>query len=91
MTAPVLYQQGAHTYSTRFYSGGTESFSAQAAKPPVLPRYTRPPLLWVLEFSLPFSGDPQVCARLLAIPALLGLWRVQLDFLSASASFALRV
>ena len=46
VAAPVLYQQGTHTYSTRFYSGETQSFSAQAVKPPVLRRYTRPLFLW---------------------------------------------
>ena len=30
VAAPVLYQQGTHTYSTRFHSGTTQSFSAQA-------------------------------------------------------------
>ena len=46
VAAPVLYQQGTHTYSTKFYSGETQSFSAQAVKPPVLRRYTRPLFLW---------------------------------------------
>jgi hypothetical protein len=49
----LLYQQGAHTYSTRFYSGWTKSFSAQAVKPPVLRRYTRPLLLW--DFGIFFA------------------------------------
>ncbi len=34
VAAPVLYQQGTHTYSTRFHSGTTQSFSAQAVTPP---------------------------------------------------------
>ena len=34
VAAPVLYQQGTHTYSTRFHSGTTQSFSAQAVAPP---------------------------------------------------------
>ena len=32
VAAPVLYQQGTHTYSTRFHSGTTQSFSAQAGR-----------------------------------------------------------
>jgi hypothetical protein len=46
VAAPVLYQQGTHTYSTRFYSGTTQSFSAQAATPPRPRGYLRPILVW---------------------------------------------
>jgi hypothetical protein len=46
VAAPVLYQQGTHTYSTRFHSGTTQSFSAQAAAPPDPRGYGRPLLLW---------------------------------------------
>jgi hypothetical protein len=46
VAAPVHYQQGTHTYSTRFHSGTTQSFSAQAAAPPRLRGYIRPFLLW---------------------------------------------
>ena len=46
VAAPVLYQQGTHTYSTRFYSGTTQSFSARAVTPPNPRRYTRPFFLW---------------------------------------------
>ncbi len=42
VAAPVLYQQGTHTYSTRFHSGTTQSFSAQAAAPPDPRGYVRP-------------------------------------------------
>ena len=38
VAAPVLYQQGTHTYSTRFHSGTTQSFSAQAVTPPASSR-----------------------------------------------------
>ena len=34
VAAPVLYQQGTHTYSTRFHSGTTQSFLARAVAPP---------------------------------------------------------
>ena len=46
VAAPVLYQQGTHTYSTRFHSGTTQSFSAQAATPPRPRGYLRPFLVW---------------------------------------------
>ena len=46
VAAPVLYQQGTHTYSTRFYSGTTQSFSARAATPPRPKGYMRPLLVW---------------------------------------------
>jgi hypothetical protein len=46
VAAPVLYQQGTHTYSTRFRSGTTQSFSAQAVTPPRPRGYLRPMLGW---------------------------------------------
>ena len=46
VAAPVLYQQGTHTYSTRFHSGTTQSFSARAVAPPRPRGYLRPFLLW---------------------------------------------
>jgi hypothetical protein len=46
VAAPVLYQQGTHTYSTRFHSGTTQSFSAQGAAPPDPRGYGRALLLW---------------------------------------------
>jgi hypothetical protein len=46
VAAPALYQQGTHTYSTRFYSGTTQSFSAQAVAPPRPRGYVRPFLIW---------------------------------------------
>ena len=47
VAAPVLFQQGTHTYSTRFLSGTTQSFSAQAAAPPRPRGYIRPFALWI--------------------------------------------
>lgn len=47
VAAPVLFQQGTHTYSTRFLSGTTQSFSAQAAAPPRPRGYIRPFVLWI--------------------------------------------
>jgi hypothetical protein len=46
VAAAVLYQQGTHTYSTRFHSGTTQSFSAQAVAPPRSRGYLRPFLVW---------------------------------------------
>ena len=46
VAAPVLYQQGTHTYSTRFHSGTTQSFSAQAVTPPRVRGFLRPLLVW---------------------------------------------
>ena len=64
VAAPVLYQQGTHTYSTRFHSGTTQSFSAQAVAPPRPRGFLRPFLLWgpaIALFSLwgPSSGSAQ--------------------------------
>ena len=47
VAAPVLFQQGTHTYSTRFLSGTTQSFSAQAAAPPSPRGYIRTFVLWI--------------------------------------------
>lgn len=47
VAAPVLFQQGTHTYSTRFLSGTTQSFSAQAAAPPRPRGYIRSFVLWI--------------------------------------------
>jgi hypothetical protein len=46
IAAPVMYQQGTHTYSTRFSSGTTQSFSAHAVAPPRPRGYVRTLLLW---------------------------------------------
>lgn len=46
VAAPVVYQQGTHTYSNRFNSGTSQTFAAQAVAPPRPRRYTRPLLLW---------------------------------------------
>ncbi len=46
VAAPLVYQQGTHTYSTRFGSGTTQSFSAQATAPPHPRGYRRPFLVW---------------------------------------------
>src|SRR5260370_35678557 len=48
VAAPVIYQQGTHTYSTRFSSGTTQSSSAHAAAPPDPRSYKRPILFWGL-------------------------------------------
>lgn len=55
VAAPFVYEQGTHTYSTRFSSGTTQSFSAQAAAPPRPQGYLRSFALWVpaiIFFSL---------------------------------------
>jgi hypothetical protein len=46
VAAPVLYQQETRTYSGTFYSGTTQSHSAQAVAPPNARGYIRPFLLW---------------------------------------------
>ena len=54
VAAPIVYQQGTHTYSTRFGTGTTQSFFAQAAVPPSPRGYVRPIVLWgpvILIFS----------------------------------------
>ncbi len=55
VAAPLVYGQGTHTYSTRFSSGTTQSFSAQSASPPRPQGYFRPIVLWgpaAIFFSL---------------------------------------
>jgi hypothetical protein len=55
VAAPVLYQQETRTYSGTFYSGTTQSSSAQAVAPPKARGYIRPILLWgpvILFFSV---------------------------------------
>jgi hypothetical protein len=46
VAAPVVYQEGTRTYSGTFYSGTTQSYSAQAVAPPKARGYMRPFLLW---------------------------------------------
>jgi ribosomal protein S27AE len=54
LAAPLVYQQGTHTYSTRFRSGTTQSFSAQAAAPPDPRGYGRPLVLWAIPICFTF-------------------------------------
>lgn len=57
VAAPLLYQQGTHTYSGPFYSGVSQSHTAQAVAPPKPRGYIRPLLLWgfwILLFSILF-------------------------------------
>ena len=53
VAAPVVYQQGTHSYSNRFGSGTTQSFSARVVAPPSPRRYVRPLFLW--GFGIAFS------------------------------------
>ena len=53
VAAPLVYQQGTHTYSTRFRSGTTQSFSAKVVAPPSPRRYARTFFLW--GFGIIFS------------------------------------
>jgi hypothetical protein len=46
VAAPVLYEQGTRTYSGTFYSGTTQSYSAQAVTPPLPRGYLRPFIVW---------------------------------------------
>jgi hypothetical protein len=46
VAAPVLYQQGTRTYSGTFYSGTSQSLSAQSVAPPLPRRYIWPVLSW---------------------------------------------
>jgi hypothetical protein len=55
VAAPLVYQQGTHTYSNHFGRTTTQSVSAQAAAPPRPRGYLRPVIVWgpiVLFFSL---------------------------------------
>src|SRR3954470_2572444 len=53
VAAPVVYQQGTHTYSNRFGSGTSQSASAKVVTPPTPRRYVRPLFLW--GFGILFS------------------------------------
>jgi hypothetical protein len=46
VAAPLLYQQGTHSYSSMFTRGVSQSVSALAASPPQPKGYLRPLLLW---------------------------------------------
>ena len=46
VAAPLIYQRGTHTYSTRLGYGTTQSFSARAWRPPQPHGYVRPLLMW---------------------------------------------
>ena len=68
VAAPVLYQQGTHTYSTRFYSGTTQSHSAQAAAPPDPRGYGRPLLFWGIPICFTFFWGFAGLGRILGHP-----------------------
>jgi hypothetical protein len=46
VAAPVVYHEGTRTYSGTFYSGTTQSYSAQAVAPPKPRGYIRPFIVW---------------------------------------------
>ena len=46
VAASVLHEQGTRAYSGTFYSGMSQSFSAQSVAPPNARGYIRPFLLW---------------------------------------------
>jgi len=46
VAAPLVYQQGTHTYSNRFSRTTSQSASAQAAAPPRPRSFLRPILVW---------------------------------------------
>jgi hypothetical protein len=44
--APIVYREGTRTYTGTFYSGTTQSYSAQAVAPPKPRGYIRPFVVW---------------------------------------------
>lgn len=68
VAAPVMYQQGTHSYSNRFSSGTTQSFSAQAAAPPDQRGYKRPLLLWGIPVCFTFFWGFAGLSRILDHP-----------------------
>ena len=54
VAAPLLYAQGTRNYSGPFYSGTSQSFSAQAVAPPPPRGYGRPLLIWGIPICLTF-------------------------------------
>jgi len=68
VAAPLVYQQGTHTYSTRFSSGTTQSFSAQAAAPPDPRGYGRSLVLWGIPICFTFFWGIAGLSRILDHP-----------------------
>ena len=68
VAAPLVYQQGTHTYSTRLTSGTTQSFSAQAAAPPDPRGYGRPLVLWGTPICFTFFWGIAGLSRILDHP-----------------------
>jgi hypothetical protein len=68
VAAPVVYQQGTHAFSTRFSSGTTQSFSAQAAAPPNPRGYRRAVLLWGIPVCFAFFWGIAGLGRILDHP-----------------------
>jgi len=54
VAAPIVYQQGTHTYSNRFRSGTSQSFAAKQASPPDPRGYGRPLALWGIPICFTF-------------------------------------
>lgn len=68
VAAPLVYQQGTHTYSTRFSAGTTQSFSAQAAAPPDPRGYGRSLVLWGIPICFTFFWGIAGLSRILDHP-----------------------
>ena len=54
VAAPVVYQQGTHTYSSRLNTGTSQTFAAQVAAPPSPRGYRRHLVLWGIPICFTF-------------------------------------
>jgi len=68
VAAPVVYQQGTRTYSGRFNSGTSQSYSAQAASSPSPRGYGRPLLVWGVPICFTFFWGFAGLGRILGHP-----------------------
>ena len=68
VAAPVVYQQGTRTYSGRFNSGTSQSYSAQAASSPSPRGYGRPLLVWGVPICFTFFWGFAGLGRILGNP-----------------------
>ena len=81
----LLYEQGTRSFSGRFNSGVSQSFTAKAASPPKAKMYFRPFVLWgppfiILSFWI-YAGvffQPGSVLRGGAVVIILGLWLISI-------------
>jgi hypothetical protein len=68
VAAPVVFQQGTHSYSTGFHSGTSQTFAAHIAAPPNPRSYRRPLLMWGFPIGFTFFWGFAGLSRILDHP-----------------------